>query len=59
MNIMIETGKHQKVPKTERFCPFCYDTVEDEIHFLINCKWNGGRQGKISHIILIKKNLYL
>ena len=35
---MIETDRHQKVPKTERFCPFCYGMVEDEIHFLINCK---------------------
>ena len=35
---MIQTGRHQKVPKTERFCPFCYGMIEDEIHFLINCK---------------------
>ena len=36
--LMIETGRHQKVPKTERFCHFCYGMVEDEIHFLINWK---------------------
>ena len=36
--LMFETGRHQKVPKTERFCPFCYGMIEDEIHLLINCK---------------------
>ena len=31
--LMIETGRHQNVPKTERFCAFCYGMIEDEIHF--------------------------
>ena len=34
---MIEVGRHQKLPKTQRFCPLCPQLVEDEIHFLINC----------------------
>ena len=45
--LMIETGRHQKVPITERFCPFCYGMVEDEIHFLINCKQYDTLRGPI------------
>ena len=35
--LMIEVGRHQKILKTQRFCPFCPQTVEDEKHFLISC----------------------
>ena len=35
--LMIVVGRHQKLPKTQRFCPFCPQLVEDKIHFLINC----------------------
>ena len=34
---MIEAGRHQKLAKIHRFCPFCPGVVEDEKHFLINC----------------------
>ena len=34
---MIEKGRHMGVHKNLRFCPFCTDKVEDEMHFLINC----------------------
>ena len=35
----IEKGRHMspKTPKEQRFCPFCPDKVEDEIHFLLEC----------------------
>ena len=36
-NLMIEKGRHKGVHKNLRFCPFCQGTVEDELHFLINC----------------------
>ena len=36
-NLMIERGRHKGVHKDLRFCPFCQGTVEDEVHFLINC----------------------
>ena len=36
--LMIEKGRHTKTPKEMRFCPFCKDLVEDEIHFLMQCK---------------------
>ena len=35
--LMIEAGRHQKLAKLQRFCPFCPQTVEDEKHFLITC----------------------
>ena len=36
--LMIEVGRHQKLPRHERRCPFCTPTcIEDEIHFLIQC----------------------
>ena len=31
-------GRHNKVPKHLRFCHFCPTLVEDEIHFLLECK---------------------
>ena len=34
---MIEVGRHQKLPKSERLCLTCPNDVEDEIHFLIKC----------------------
>ena len=38
---MIETGRHKKIPKEKRFCPFCTDTVETETHFLLQCPTYG------------------
>ena len=35
--LMIETGRHHKIPKEIRFCPFCQNAVETEIHFLFQC----------------------
>lgn len=37
-SLMIEKGRHQKLDRNHRFCPFCPDVVEDEIHFLLKCK---------------------
>ena len=36
--LMIEKGRHMKLEKDERICPVCSEGVEDEIHFLLNCK---------------------
>ena len=38
--LTIETGRHTtpKTPKEERFCPFCPGKVEDEYHFLFECR---------------------
>ena len=36
-SLMIEIGRHKGIPKEHRFCPFCPNTVETEIHFLLLC----------------------
>ena len=36
--LMIEKGRHQRIDKNLRFCPFCPNCVEDEMHFLMDCK---------------------
>ena len=33
----IEVGRYTKVPRSERFCTFCTEHIEDEKHFLLNC----------------------
>ena len=35
--LQIELGRHQNTPKEQRFCKFCPNLVESEVHFLINC----------------------
>ena len=36
--LMIEKGRHQNIDKKHRFCPFCPNCIEDEMHFLLECK---------------------
>ena len=35
--LMIEKGRHSKIDKHLRFCPFCPNRVEDEKHFFLEC----------------------
>ena len=35
--LMIEKGRHQKIERQLRLCPFCPFEVEDEHHFLLKC----------------------
>ena len=37
-SLMIEKGRHEKIERSSRYCPFCPNTVEDEIHFIVTCK---------------------
>ena len=37
-DLMIEKGRHLKIDKSVRFCPFCPDLIETEQHFLMECK---------------------
>ena len=37
-SLMIEKGRHLKIPRNLRYCPFCPGKIEDEIHFLVQCK---------------------
>ena len=34
-DLMIERGRYQNVPAHERFCPFCKNKVETELHFML------------------------
>ena len=36
--LMIEKGRYSNLDKEQRFCPFCPDSIEDEKHFLTECK---------------------
>ena len=36
--LMIEKGRHLKIEKTQRFCKFCPEKIEDEYHFIMECK---------------------
>ena len=35
--LMIEIGRHKKIPRDLRFCQFCPNEVETEKHFLLHC----------------------
>ena len=34
-SLSIETGRHRRIERDSRICPFCVDIVEDEVHFLL------------------------
>ena len=36
--LMIEKGRHMKIERNLRFCPHCPHSIEDEKHFLMECK---------------------
>ena len=35
--IRIETGRYEGIPVDERFCPFCPNQVESELHVILDC----------------------
>ena len=37
-DLMIEKGRHLKINKELRFCSFCKNEVETELHFILKCK---------------------
>ena len=39
--LMIETGRHLEIKPHLRFCPFCKNVVECEIHFITGCRTYG------------------
>ena len=58
-DLTIEAGRHKKtkIPKQERFCPFCINSVEDEIHFLINCPtYNNLRREIVNDCVKLRPN---
>ena len=46
--LMIETGRHRKLAKENRICPFCPCSVETEIHFLFHCPVYSQRREPLS-----------
>ncbi len=36
--LMIEKGRHKQIDRNQRYCPFCPDSIEDEMHFLLKCE---------------------
>ena len=39
--LKIETGRHDKIPATHRFCDFCNNgEVDDELHMLLKCEYH-------------------
>lgn len=58
-SLMIETGRHQGVPRENRFCKFCYDVIEDEFHFFLQCpKYDVPRQRFIKPFYAAHLNMY-
>ena len=49
---MIEAGRHNKIPKESRFCPFCPKSIENESHFLFECSVYQFQQEKLLHHII-------
>ena len=43
--LMIEKGRHLNIRKEFRFCKFCPNIIEDEIHFLTKCKMFSTQRG--------------
>ena len=48
----IEKGRHQNLKEHQRVCPFCPNTIETEIHFLLDCpSYSTPRQNMIQKTI--------
>ena len=48
-------GRHKNIPKELRFCPFCMNTIETEIHFLLECPtYNIPRRELVDKITFMK-----
>ena len=45
--LMIEIGRHNGIKKEFRFCKFCPNVIEDEIHFLTSCKTFGKQREEL------------
>ena len=58
--LMIEKGRHMKIEKRYRLCPFCPTEVEDEQHFLLKCPiYNHLREELFINILHILPDFYI
>ena len=59
--LLIETGRYNNVPRSDRLCTICGHNVEDETHFLFHCpRYSSLRDNffsKIDHVISNPKQL--
>ena len=58
-SLAIETGRYGRppVPATERFCKYCKDKVENEIHFILDCPLYKSVRDKFDSLFLNSLNL--
>ena len=57
--LMIEVGRHSGIPKEQRYCPFCPNMVETEIHFLLDCSlYDPMRTRLIEHVNRVNPLFY-
>ena len=55
--IRLETGRYERLPVCERLCPFCNDTVENEIHVILSWPlYNDIRLQMIEYAFLLDSN---
>jgi hypothetical protein len=53
----IETGRYKNIPRENRNCKLGKDEIDDEYHFLLNCKLNSNlRNNLFSEIIKVIPN---
>jgi hypothetical protein len=38
-NLAIDSGRHQNIARTHRYCKLCNLDIEDEFHFILKCPW--------------------
>lgn len=48
--LQIETGRYKNIPRQQRLCNIC-KVVEDECHFLLNCKLNEQKRKELLETI--------
>ena len=59
--LLIETGRYNNIPRSDRLCTICGHKVEDETHFLFHCPRHSSLRdkffSKIDRIISNPKQL--
>ena len=57
--LLIEIGRHKKIEKQRRICPFCPLEIEDEVHFLTTCPtYNTIRENLFAELPTLSRTLY-